>query len=139
MTQVRTRQRREIAPFEKNLARSRLDQPQDEASERGFSRARFADQPERFARRDFHAHLYNRLDGEASAAEHPGGARGELLRHALGAHQRVGNRDGILRRARHGYRRPDDWAASPPTEDLSWRNRQSLSDTADEIGTPTAD
>ena len=78
--QLRARQRREIAAFEKYLARGRLDQSQDEPAERGFSRARFAHQPQRFACDDFQVDAGDRFDGELAAAEHARRSGREFLR-----------------------------------------------------------
>ena len=62
---------REIFAAEKNLARRRLHQAQDGAGQRGFAAAAFADEAERFARRDGETHAVHRFDRFADAAERP--------------------------------------------------------------------
>ena len=61
----------DVLAFKQHAACRRLNQPDDGAAERRLAAAAFADQPERFTRRDAEAHVVHRLHGFADAAENP--------------------------------------------------------------------
>ena len=62
---------RNVLAFEQDAARGRLNQSDDGAAQRRLAATAFADEAERFARRDAEAHAVHRLHGLADAAEHP--------------------------------------------------------------------
>jgi hypothetical protein len=82
------RQREKVPPFEADIPRSGLDQPQDEPAGGGLAAARLAHEAQRLARLEVEAYPIHRAN-HAPAAGEPRTAHVELLDEALHLEQRA--------------------------------------------------
>src|SRR6185295_4996668 len=83
-------ERGDVLALEPDLARRRLDQPQDAAPGGGLAAARFADEAERLAGGDVEAHVIDGVDAIDLAREDPAADR-EIFDEAVDAQQRLGH------------------------------------------------
>src|SRR5215213_10967402 len=104
---------RDIRAVDLDLARGRLDQPQDCAADGGLAAAGFANQRERLTRADRERHAIDRIDVTGRAAQQALLDR-EMLLEARDLE------DERLRRLRHGrLRRSHASASMPPSAPAS--------------------